>query len=134
LEAVLIVIVVYLLYLLSNVLTPVEKKLDDPKSMSSQKLLSAIAKQASLIEKIAKLPGGERISMRNQFEKRKIYIRGLCLEILSRDTNEGQIFFEIAQKAKEIESSGVGKEVAAVQAVKEILSSANGDVFPTSWT
>lgn len=111
------------------------KGFDDPKGMTNHQLLSAIAGQADWIKKMHQAPAETQFS-KSIIEltfKRKNYIAQLCREVVSRDCAEGQIFFEVAQYAKELESSGVPPDKAVVRAVKEKLFNANGVVYSASW-
>ena len=117
---------------------------DDPKPMSNQHLLSAIAGQAEYLEKISASPyeTQKMSSIVELGKKRRNYMARLCLELLSRDTAENEIypgaskgsrFPEAAQYAKELEATGVSKENAAVRAVKEKLVVPSGFIYPTRW-
>ena len=119
---------------------------DDPKPMSNQHLLAAIAGQADWLEKMSRAPIESQLS-RSIVElsaKRKNYMACLCLEILSRDSSDGQtpypgattvlnIFGDAAQYAKTLEESGLSKNNAAVRAVKEKLFRENGVIYPAQW-
>ena len=124
---------VVILYFLMSLNSASNEKFKNPKTLSNQELLAAISRQASVIHEIDMLPKGEQFSMKQFREKRKAYIKELCLEAASRPPNEGQIFIELTQKALEIESTGIGRDDAAVQAVKEVLLNTHGDSFPISW-
>jgi len=108
---------------------------DDPKTMTNQQLLSAIAGQADWIKKMHQAPPGTQLSQSiiELTFNRKNYIALLCREVLSRDCAEGQVFYEAAQYARELESSGIPVEKAAVRAVKEKLFNANGFFYTASW-
>lgn len=120
---------------------------DDPKPMSNQHLLSAIAGQADCLEKIRRAPFESQLSpsIVEIARKRKVYIAQLCTEVISRASSiEGllkypgatvalNVFSETAEYAKELEATGVSPEKAAVRAVKEKLFAANGAVYPSSW-
>ena len=135
----LIVVVVAVAFFMNR-----ERDFDDPKSMSNQQLLASIAGQAEWLEKMSRAP----IESQNSSwiieiaKKRKGYIARLCLELLSRDTAENEIypgaskgpmFPEVVEYAKELESGGVSKENAAVRAVKEELFVPSGVIYPTQW-
>lgn len=108
---------------------------DNPTSMNRQHLVSAIAGQAEWIEKMRAAPWEtqQMSHIIKQTHNRKSYIARLCVEVISRDGEDGQIFYETAQRAKELELSGIGKENAAMSAVKEILFNKNGVFYPSSW-
>ncbi len=117
---------------------------DDPKSMSIQHLLAAIAGQADSLEKITLAPI-ETQGMPSIIEiakKRRGYIARLCMELLSRESAENELYFgenkgpkfpEATEYAKELEAAGVSKENAAVRAVKEKLFAPSGAIYPTRW-
>ena len=117
---------------------------DDPNSMPNQQLLAAIAGQADWLEKLSRAPADvqDSPSMIEIAKKRKGYIARLCLELLSRETTEDELypgeskgprFPEVVEYAKEIESNGVSKENAAVRAVKEKLFVPSGAIYMTPW-
>jgi hypothetical protein len=117
---------------------------DDPQPMSNQHLLSAIGGQADCLEKISASPyeTQKMPSIVELGKKRRNYMARLCLELLSRDTAENEIypgaskgprFPEAAQYAKELEATGVSKENAAVRAVKEKLIAPSGFIYPSRW-
>jgi hypothetical protein len=117
---------------------------DDPKPMPNQQLLAAIAGQADWLEKMSQSPieSQNSPSIIEIAKKRRCYIARLCLELLSRETAENEIypgaskgarFPEAVEFAKELESSGVSKENAAVRTVKEKLFVPSGVVYPTRW-
>jgi len=124
---------------------------DDPKPMSNEHLLSAIAGQADWLEKMSLTP----IETQNSStiielaKKRKGYIARLCMEIVSRGAGDGgqnnqdlkypgattaiNVFSETYEYAKELEAAGNNKENAATKAVKEKLFVPNGVFYPTLW-
>jgi hypothetical protein len=117
---------------------------DDPKPMPNQQLLAAIAGQADWLEKMSRAPieSQNSPSIIEITKKRRGYIARLCLELLSRETAENEIypgaskglrFPEAVEYAKELESSGVSKENAAVRAVKEKLFVPSGAIYPIRW-
>lgn len=117
---------------------------DDPKPMSNQHLLAAIAGQADWLEKMSRTPidSQNSPSIIEITKKRRGYIARLCLELLSRNTAENEIypgaskgprFPEAVEYAKELLSAGVSKENAAVRAVKEKLFVPSGTIYPTRW-
>ncbi|PKD37798.1 hypothetical protein CWO84_21310 [Methylomonas sp. Kb3] len=108
---------------------------DDPTTMEMQHLVSAIAGQADWIEKMRSSPWEtqQMSHIIKQTNERKNYIARLCVEIVSRDGVDGQFFQEAAQYAKELELSGIAKDKAATQAVKEKLFTKNGFLYPSSW-
>jgi hypothetical protein len=122
------------------------KGFDDPKPMSSQHLLSAIAGRADWLEKRSAAPieSQKSPSIVELTRKRREYIATLCLEVLSRGAGDREpkypgatvslnIFAEVAQYAKELACTGVGNDNAAVRAVKEKLFLANGVNYLTRW-
>ena len=120
------------------------KGFDDPRPMSNQHLLSAIAGQADCLEKISSSPyeTQKMPSIVELGKKRRNYMARLCLELLSRDTAENEIypgaskgpkFPEAAQYAKELEATGVSKENSAVRSVKEELFAPSGATYPSRW-
>ena len=122
------------------------REFDDPKTMSNEHLLAAIAGQADWLEKMSKSPLQTQItpSIIELTKKRKNHIANLCLEVLSRDAGDGKpmypgattslnIFEEATEKAKEIEATGISRENSAVRAVKDILFTQNGAFYPTDW-
>ena len=119
---------------------------DEPKPMSNEHLLSAIAGQADWLEKMSRSPieSQNSPSIIELAKKRRDYIGRLCLEVLSRDsvdtgpTYPGAsktigIFSEASDCAKELEASGVQRENAAIRAVKEKLFVQSGVVYLSSW-
>lgn len=121
-----------------------ERGFDDPKPMSNQHLLAAIAGQADWLEKMSRAPPVSQSSpsIVEIANKRRGYIGRLCLELLSRDTVENEIypgatkgprFPEAAEYARELETAGVSKENAAIRAVKEKLFVPGGAIYPTRW-
>ena len=124
---------------------------DDPKPMSNQHLLSAIAGQADWLEKMSSAP----IEIQNSSsiveltKKRRSYIARLCMEVVSRGGGDGgqnnqnlkypgataalNVFSETYEYAKELEAAGSSKENAATKAVKEKLFVPNGVFYPTRW-
>lgn len=67
----------------------------------------------------------------------------LCLELLSRNSGEDlkypgasvgiNYYSKAIQYAKELEATGLSREIAAVRAVKEKLFVENGVIYPTRW-
>lgn len=121
-----------------------QRGFDDPKPMSNQHLLAAIAGQADWLEKMSRAPieSQNSPSIIGIAKKRRYYIARLCLELLSRETAEnetypgiskGPRFPEAAEYAKELEATGISKENAAVRAVKEKLFVPSGAIYPTRW-
>lgn len=117
---------------------------DDPKPMSNQHLLAAISGQADWLEKMSRAPieSQNSASIIEIVKKRRGYIARLCLELLSRDTAENEIypgaskgprFPEAVEYAIELEAAGVSKENAAVRTVKEKLFMPSGAIYPTRW-
>ena len=139
-----IVVVVILFVLFGR-----KRTFDDPEPMSNHHLLSAIAGQADWLEKMGRSPleSQNNPSIVEIARKRRGYIARLCLEVISRGVNgpgpnelkypgatvAPNIFEEVAQYAKELETTGTSKEVAAVKAVKEKLFVANGVIYPSRW-
>lgn len=117
--------------------------------MSNQHLLSAIAGQADWLEKMSRSPieSQNNPSIVEIAKKRRAYISRLCLEVVSRGikgprpdepkypgaTVAPNIFEEVVEYAKELEATGVSKDVAAVRSVKEKLFVANGVIYPSRW-
>jgi hypothetical protein len=126
-----------------------KKEFDDPQPMSNHHLLSAIAGQADWLEKMSRSPieSQNSPSIVEIAMKRRGYISRLCLEVLSRGiAGPGQnepkypgatvalnIFEEVVEYVKELEATGISKEVAAVRSVKEKLFVANGVIYPSRW-
>jgi len=117
---------------------------DDPKPMPNQQLLAAIAGQAEWLEKMSRAPieSQNSPSIIEIATKRRGYIARLCLELLSREeaeneiypgANKGPRFPEAVKYANELAGSGVSKENAAVRAVKEKLFIPSGAIYPTRW-
>ncbi|WP_138512147.1 hypothetical protein [Rhodoferax bucti] len=124
---------------------------DDPKPMTSQHLLSAIAGQADWLEKMSRAPieSKNSSSIVELTKKRRGYIARLCMEVVSRGGGDGgstnqehkypgataaiNVFSETYAYAKELEASGTSKESAAIKAVKEKLFLPNGVLYPTRW-
>ncbi|WP_334106439.1 hypothetical protein [Methylobacillus sp.] len=133
------------------VLAGQRKEFDDPKPMSNQHLLSAIAGQADWLEKMSRTP----IETQNSSSTLKLakmrrgYIARLCLEVVSRGDGSGgpgtqelkypgataamNVFSETYEYAKRLEAEGNSKEVAATKAVKEKLFISNGVFYSTQW-
>ncbi len=121
-----------------------EKDFDDPKPMQNQQLLAAIAGQADWLEKMSSAPieSQNSPSIVEIAKKRRGYIARLCLELLSRETTDDEIypgeskgprFPEAVEYAKELEGGGVSKDNAAVRAVKEKLFVPSGVIYSTRW-
>ena len=124
---------------------------DDPKPMSNQHLLSAIAGQADWLEKMSRAPieSQNSPSIVDLAKKRRGYIARLCLEVVSRGATDGgsenqkykypgastapNVFSEVYEYAKELGAAGDSKESSAVKSVKKKLFVANGVVYPTRW-
>ena len=135
----LIVVVVVVAFLMNR-----GRGFDDPKPMPNQQLLAAIAGQADWLEKMSRAPieSQNSPSIIEIVKKRRGYIARLCLELLSRETAENEIypgtskgprFPEAVEFAKELEGSGLSKENAAIRAVKEKLFVPSGVMYPTRW-
>jgi len=124
---------------------------DDPKPMSNQHLLSAIAGQADWLEKMSRTPieTQNSSSIVELAKKRRGYIARLCMEVVSRGAGDGgpnnqdlkypgatnalNVFSETYEYAKELEAAGNNKESAATKAVKEKLFVPSGVFYPTRW-
>jgi hypothetical protein len=120
---------------------------DDPKPMTDQHLLSAIAGQADWLEKMSRSPieTQQSASIVELSRKRRGYIARLCLEACARaDKDDGRpiypgatrstnAFTEAADYAKELAASGVSGENAAVRAVKEKMFLPSGAFYPSRW-
>lgn len=124
---------------------------DDPKPMSNEHLLSAIAGQADCLEKISRAP----IESQNSpaiveiTKKRRGYVAHLCMEVVSRGASNGgpnnqelkypgatralNVFSEVYEYATQLEAAGNSKENSAVKSVKERLFVANGVHHSTRW-
>jgi len=135
----LIVVVVVVAYFMNR-----GRDFDDPKPMPNQQLLAAIAGQADWLEKMGRAPIESQNSPSSIeiAKKRRGYIGRLCLELLSRETAENEIypgeskgprFPEAVEYAKALEGDGVSKENAAIRAVKEKLFVPSGVIYPTRW-
>jgi len=120
---------------------------DDPKPMTNNQLISAIAGQANWLDKMIKSPfqSQQSPSIINLALKRRNYIAQLCQEVILRsnqdkgDTYPGatkpiNVFSETAEYAKQLESSGVIEKSANVQAVNKILFANNGVTYLADWT
>lgn len=128
-----------------------ERGFDDPKPMSNEHLLSAIAGQADWLEKMSRAPleSQKSASIVELARKRRGYIARLCMEVVSRGATDGgpnnqelkylgatsalNVFLEVYEYSKELEATGNSKENAAVKSVKEKLFAANGVLYPTRW-
>jgi hypothetical protein len=124
---------------------------DDPKPMSNQHLLAAIAGQADWLEKMSRAPIASQnsSSIVELAKKRRDYLARLCLEVVSRGASDGgpnnqelkypgataaiNVFSETYEYAKELEAAGSSKESAATKAVKEKLFVPSGVFYPTRW-
>lgn len=134
-QAILLIIAGIVLFFVFRFLLDRTKGFDDPKTMTRHHLVSAIAGQADWIEKMRASPW-ESQQMPYIIKltlERKNYLERLCVEVVSRDGEDGLVFYETAQYAKELESSGITKEKAAVRAVKEKLFDKSGVFYPSSW-
>jgi hypothetical protein len=128
-----------------------ERDFDDPKPMSNQHLLSAIAGQADWLEKMSRAPieSQNSSSIVELTKKRRGYLARLCMEVVSRGASDGgpnnqelkypgattalNVFSETYEYAKELGATGNSKENAATEAVKEKLFVPNGVFYPTRW-
>jgi hypothetical protein len=128
-----------------------ERDFDDPKPMSNQHLLSAIAGQADWLEKMSRAPIESQgsSSIVELAKKRRGYLARLCMEVVSRGAGYGgpnnqelkypgattalNVFSETYEYAKKLEAAGINKEGAATKAVKEKLFVPNGAFYPTRW-
>jgi hypothetical protein len=116
---------------------------DDPKPMSNEHLMAAIAGQADWLEKmsVAPIESQKSTSIVELAKRRRGYIAQLCMEVVSRADNPNYSdasqsinpFSDAAEYAKELEGNGVGKENAAVRAVKEKMFVSSGIVYRTRW-
>lgn len=120
---------------------------DDPKPMTDQHLLSAIAGQADWLEKMSRSPieTQQSASIVELSRKRRGYIARLCLEACARaDKDDGRpkypgathstnAFTDASDYAKELAASGVSGENAAVHAVKEKMFLPSGAFYPSRW-
>lgn len=111
------------------------KDFDDPKPMSNEHLLSAIAGQADWLDKMSRSPFETQrtASIVELTHKRRGYITRLCMEVVFRGQSNGNVFHDAAIKAKELESSGNSPEKAATQAVKKELFAASGISYISTW-
>jgi hypothetical protein len=120
---------------------------DDPKPMTNDHLISAIAGQADWLDKMIKSPfqSQQSPSIINLALKRRNYVAQLCQEVVERAyqkkvdiypgaTNPINVFSETAEYAKQLENSGVIEKSANVQAVKKILFANNGVTYLADWT
>lgn len=144
-----IVVLIVVVAVIGFVLMGRSRDFDDPKPMSNQHLLSAIAGQADWLEKMSRSPieSQHNTSIVEIARKRRGYIARLCLEVISRGINgpspdepkypgatvAPNIFEEVVEHSKALEAKGLSKDNAAVRAVKEKLFVANGVFYPTSW-
>lgn len=142
----LVVVVVAIAFFMNR-----ERDFDDPKPMSNQHLLSAIAGQADWLEKMSRAPieSQNSSSIVELTKKRRGYVARLCMEVVSRGAGDGgpnnqelkypgattalNVFSETYEYAKELETTGNSKENAATKAVKEKLFVPNGVFYPTRW-
>ena len=142
----LIIVVVVAAFLMNR-----GRDFDDPKPMSNQHLLSAIAGQADWLEKMSRAPieSQNSKSIVELAKKRRGYIARLCLEVVHRGATDGgpdnqalkypganaapNVFAEVTEFAKELEAAGTSKENAATKAVKDKLFVPNGVFYPTRW-
>ena len=124
---------------------------DDPKPMTNQHLLSAIAGQADWLEKMSRSPieSQNSPSIVELARKRRNYVAHLCMEVVSRGATDDDpnnqklkypgatialnVFSEVCEYAKELEAAGNSKEHSAVKSVKERLFVANGVLYPARW-
>lgn len=150
-EIVLLIIGAIVIFVVIRIFSNATASFDDPKPMSNQHLLSAIAGQADCLEKIRRAPieSQNSSSIIELANKRKGYIARLCMEVVSRGASDGgpnnqdlkypgattapNVFLETYEYAKELEASGNSKENAATKAVKEKLFVPNGVLFPSRW-
>lgn len=106
---------------------------DDPKPMSNQHLLAAIAGQADWLEKMSRAPieSQNSSSIVELAKKRRDYLARLCLEVVSRGGSDGgpnnqelkypgataaiNVFSETYEYAKKLEATGNSKESAATK-------------------
>lgn len=114
-----IVIVVVVAFLINR-----ERDFDDPKPMSSQRLLSAIAGQVDWLEKMSQalIESRNSPSIVEFSRKQRSYIARLCVEVVSRGAPDGSpnnqelrypgataalnVFAEDFRYAKELEAAG----------------------------
>ncbi|MBT1443309.1 hypothetical protein KJI95_02035 [Shewanella sp. JM162201] len=142
---VLAVIVVVSLFLVFKLFGG-RRSFEDPKFMTNDRIIAAIAGQADWLEKISLAPYETQKSSTivEIARRRRDYISRLCTELLTREpdsnspmypgaSNPLDIFGEAKEYAKEIQGNGIGIEASYVRAVKEKLFKANGYVYPTSW-
>lgn len=124
---------------------------DDPKSMTNSHLLSAIAGQADWLEKMSRAPieTQNSPSIVKLAEKRRGYIARLCLEVVSRGESNTErnrkelmypgasqslnVFSEVSQYSRELQTDGYTKDSSAIKAVREKLFAASGVVYHTHW-
>lgn len=146
-QILILIIVVIIVFMIIKSSMNQSADFDDPKPMSNHHLVSCIAGQADCLEKMSATPfENQNLSSNVELiKKRRNYISRLCLELLSRNSDsEDQLKYpgatrainvisETAEYAKELENTGINKESAAVQAVKEKLFVANGIIYPSKW-
>lgn len=134
-QAILLIIGGIVLFYVFRFILDRTKGFGDPKTMTRHHLVSAIAGQADWIEKMRASPWEtqQMPSILKLTLERKNYIVRLCVEVVSRDGEDGLVFYETAQYAKELELSGITKEKASVRAVKEKLFDKSGVFYPSSW-
>lgn len=143
---VLVVAVVIIAFLMNR-----GREFDDPKPMSNQQLLAAIAGQADWLEKMSRSPIGAQnsASIVDLAKRRRAYIALLCLEVVTRGAGDGgpgnqelkypgasaapNLFLETYEYAKNLEPEAKSREIAATRAVKQVLFVQNGVPYPTSW-
>ena len=141
----LVIVAGVVIFIISRVLGN-SRGFNDPKPMSNHQIVAAIAGQAEWLEKMSNAPmeSQRTSSIVELSQKRRGYISQLCAELLSLSRNSSQelypgasdtldMFEEAREYAKDIEGSGVSKEVSIVRAVKEKLFRENGYIYPTSW-
>lgn len=150
-EIVLLIIAAIVIFIVIRIFSNATASPDDPKPMSNQHLLSAIAGQADALEKISRAPIETQkfSSIAELTKKRKSYIAQLCMEVVERGIGDGgpnnqelkypgasvavNVFYETSEYAKELEATGISKENSAVRAVKEKLFKENGYNYFTKW-
>ncbi|MEQ6289639.1 hypothetical protein ACFPAG_03335 [Vogesella sp. GCM10023246] len=141
-----IIIVAIIIFILKAIGSG-RQSFDDPKPMTDQHLLSAIAGQADWLEKMSRTPieTQQSASIVELSRKRRGYIAQLCLEACARadrddgspmypgETRPTNAFTEASDYAKELVVKGVSSENAAVRAIKEKMFIPSGAIYPSRW-
>ena len=90
-EILLLIVGAILLFVVIRMYSNATATPDDPKPMSNQHLLAAIAGQADWLEKMSRAPieSQNSSSIVELTKKRRDYLARLCLEVVSRGASDG---------------------------------------------